>query len=287
MKTYRVQMTDDRVIEVLAAEDATDDEIIAMAEQKQQTAPVAPDDTGMNQARAVGVAAGAVNALGPSIPGAISGTISAVRDVGQAKAPKLLSQKYPGLQGTNIEENQGLIRSTQSQLAEQQRLLRNTRDPSARRAIQDNIDLLTSDIQDARAGIRLDRGEAMRNLRNAPISQMPGRLEELAATYAPKTAAFSGILARGAGRAIGPYGAITSAQDTAQRYNQAQSPMDYVQSGISALGTLGYGVGTIPTPITKPIGLAVGGAADLANMGIDYIRQIREEAARRAMQGQR
>lgn len=283
MKTYRVQMTDDRVIEVLAAEDATDDEIIAMAEQKQQTAPVVPDDTGMNQARAVGVAAGAVNALGPSIPGAISGTISAVRDIGQAKAPPVLETKYPNLQGLDITENQNTLRSVQDQLAQQRTLLARETDPSGRRVLMDNIRNLEDQAAEARRGVQMGRSGAMQNLRNAPILQKPGRVEELAATYAPKTAAAVGKLARFAGRAIGPYGAITSAQDAAQRYNQAQSPMDYVQSGISALGTLGYGVGTIPTPITKPIGLAVGGATDAANYLID---QIRQEAARRALQGQ-
>jgi hypothetical protein len=287
MKTYRVQMTDDRIIEVQAAEDASDDEIIAMAEQKQQTAPVAPDDTAMNQARAVGVMAGAANALGPSVPGAISGTVSAVRDIGQAKAPPVLETKYPNLQGLDITQNQNTLQSVERQLAEQRTLLARETDPSGRRMLQDNITRLQEQADEARRGVQMGRSGAMQNLRNAPVTQMPGRAEELAATYAPKTAAAGGKLARFAGRALGPYGAITSAQDTAQRFNQAQSPMDYVQSGISALGTLGYGVGTVPTPITKPVGLAIGGATDLANMGIDYIRQIREEAARRAMQGQR
>jgi hypothetical protein len=75
-----------------------------------------------------------------------------------------------------------------------------------------------------------------------------------------------------AGRAVGPYGAITSAQDATQRYRGAEGFADYAQAGISGLGALGYGVGTLPTP-AKPFGMGVGMAADAANAGIDYMRQ--------------
>lgn len=103
------------------------------------------------------------------------------------------------------------------------------------------------------------------------------------------------LLGTAAQRFIGPYGAITSAADAAQRYNTAKSPMDYVQSGISALGAAGYGAGMIPTPVTKIAGPIVGGVTDLMNSSIDRMRnqqyteidrKIRDEAARRALQGQ-
>lgn len=125
---------------------------------------------------------------------------------------------------------------------------------------------------------------------NAPkLAQNPALA---AAEVAPKGTAMAKSIGKAAGRFMGPYGAITSAQDATQRYRSAQSPMDYVQSGISALGSAGYGASMIPHPVTKFGGMAVGGAADLANMGIDYLRQkqytdidrqIREAAARKAM----
>jgi hypothetical protein len=89
---------------------------------------------------------------------------------------------------------------------------------------------------------------------------------------APKTTAVTQGLGKMAARAMGPYGAITSAQDATQRFTGAQGMADYAQAGISGLGALGYGVGTLPTP-AKPIGMGIGLAADAANAGIDYMRR--------------
>ena len=100
-----------------------------------------------------------------------------------------------------------------------------------------------------------------------------GAAKSLVTGGAPLPGGISGVLGKVASRAVGPYGAITSAQDATQRYNTAKSPMDYVQSGISGLGALGYGAGMVPTPMTKIGGPIVGGMADAMNYGIDRMRQ--------------
>lgn len=103
---------------------------------------------------------------------------------------------------------------------------------------------------------------------------------------APRTTAMAQGLSKVVGRAVGPYGAITSAQDATQRFNQAQGPADYAQAGLSGLGALGYGVGTVFPP-AKPIGMGIGLATDAINTGIDMLRrpsadQLREEMRKKA-----
>lgn len=299
MAVFQVE-TPRGVIDVEAPDNATDAEIIERAKVIYDNVggPVEPEttgqegDAGMAQARVLGALTGTAYAVGGSVPGAIGKTISAVRDISQAKAPPVLEQKYPGLQGLDITQNQQALKSAQDQLAQQKTLLARETDPSGRRVIQDNIRRLEQQAAEAQRGLQMGRSAAAQNVRNAPIAQIPGRVQELAATYAPKTTAVAGKLTNFAGKVVGPYGAITSAQDATQRYRSAQSPMDYVQSGISALGSAGYGASMIPHPVTKFGGMAVGGAADLANYTIDALRQkqytdidrqIREEAARKAM----
>jgi len=103
---------------------------------------------------------------------------------------------------------------------------------------------------------------------------------------APRATAFGQGLSKAVGRAVGPYGAITSAADATQRFNTAQGPADYAQAGLSGLGALGYGVGTVFPP-AKPIGMGIGLATDAINTGIDMMRrpsvdQLREEMRKKA-----
>lgn len=293
MAVFKVEMPDGRILQVQAPDDASDDQIIELAKNQQAAmqGPIAPDrdaEASMNQARIAGTIAGGVNVVGTSVPGALAGAYRTVRDVNQAQAPELLSSKYPGLQGTDIEANQSVIRNANEQLAQQQKLLRSAPDASSRAVIQDNIYRLTSEIQDARSGIRMERGEAASRLRQAPISQVPARAEELAATYAPKTTAFGSAAGNLARRFVGPYGAITSAADVNQRLAEG----NYPQAAISGIGAAGYGMSSLGNvfPPAKVPGMIVGGAADLANMGIDaiteYIRRMAMERAQSVAQGQ-
>lgn len=288
MAIYKVDTPDGKVIQVSAPDDATDEQIIELAKTQEAATrgPVEPEND-LTQARILGTGAGIVNAVGTSVPGAIAGSVRTMRDIGQAQPPQMLSQKYPGLQGTDIDVNQSAIQSKKIELAEQNKLLNQTQDPSARRLIQDNINRLTTDIGDARSGIRMERGEAMSRLRQAPMSQIPARAEELAATYSPRGAAAASNLGKFAAKAVGPYGAITSAADASQRFQNARGPLDYLQSGISGVGAAGYGMSSLGNifPPAKVPGMMVGGAADLANMGIDAVNEyVRRLALQRAQQ---
>ena len=99
----------------------------------------------------------------------------------------------------------------------------------------------------------------------------------------PATAAsMAGNVAR---RFVGPYGAITSAADVERRLAEG----NYGQAAISGIGAAGYGMSSLGNifPPAKIPGMVVGGAADVANMGIDAIReQIRRMALEKAQREQ-
>jgi hypothetical protein len=229
------------IIEVEAAENATDAEIIELAKKQyvpystnsapNSDAPVALDsgaDTGMNQARMVGTIAGAVNA-------GVRPTVGAVIDAGKGL--------YNAATAAPITANPAA--AVQAGLAT----------PGSTIKIGD----VTRAMSDPEV-----RGVNTMKMAKDPILA--------AKEFAPRTTAFTQGLGKIAGRAMGPYGAITSAQDATQRYNTAQGPMDYAQAGLSGLGALGYGVGTLPTP-AKPFGMGLGMASDAVNAGIDFMRQ--------------
>jgi len=236
MTKFQVE-TPTGVIEVEAAEDATDAEIIELAKKQYvpgltstpvTAEPNAVPDTGMNQARVVGAIAGGVNA-------GIRPTVGAVMDMGRGM--------YNAATAAPISAN-----------------------PAA--AVQAGM---------ATPGSTVKIGDTVRALANPEVrainAMQMSRDPVLAAKeLAPKTTAMTQGLGKVAARAMGPYGAITSAQDATQRFRGAEGLADYAQAGISGLGALGYGVGTLPTP-AKPFGMGVGMAADAANAGIDYMRQ--------------
>ena len=251
MTIFRVE-TPTGIIEVEAADNATDAEIEALAKAKYvpnapaaTTADINPSptpDTGMNQARTLGVIAGAANA-------GIRPTVGAVMDMGRGL--------YNAATAAPISAN-----------------------PAA--AVKAGM---------ATRGSTVKIGDTVRALANPEVrainAMQMSRDPVLAAKeLAPRATAFSQGLSKVAGRAVGPYGLITSAQDATQRFNNAQGLADYAQAGISGLGTLGYGVGILPTP-AKPIGMGIGLATDAINTGIDMMRrpsadQLREEMRRKA-----
>lgn len=255
MAVFQVE-TPRGVIDVEAPDDATDAEIIERAKviYDNTGGPVEPEttgqegDAGMNQARIVGTVGGAINA---GVRPTVGAAVNAVRGLGNIASAKPITQTP--------------IAAAQAGLPTQ------------------GSNIKIGDIKRTMSDAEIRAIQQMRMAKDPALA---------AAEIAPKTTAAVKGVGKVAGRFIGPYGAITSAQDATQRYQSAQGPMDYVQSGISALGSAGYGASMIPTPVTKFGGMAIGGAADLANMGIDYLRQkqytdidrqIREEAARRAM----
>ena len=236
MTKFQVE-TPTGVIEVQAAEDATDAEIIELARKQyvpnstnpapDADAPVAPD-TGMNQARVVGGIAGAANA-------GLRPTVGAVMNMGRGL--------YNAATAAPVSAN-----------------------PAA--AVQAGM---------ATPGSTVKIGDVTRALADPEVRainamQMSKDPALAAKELAPRTTAMTQGLGKVAARAMGPYGAITSAQDATQRFGDAQGMADYVQAGISGLGALGYGVGTLPTP-AKPFGMGVGMASDVVNAGIDYMRQ--------------
>jgi hypothetical protein len=195
MAIYKVDTPDGKIIQVSAPDDATDEQIIELA-KKQEAATKDADqpESDLTQSRILGTGAGIVNAVGPSVPGAIASSIRAVRNIGQ-----------PEPQVTNT----------------------------------------------------------------------------------ARGAAAASNLGKFAAKAIGPYGAITSADDASQRFQNARGPIDYLQSGISGVGAAGYGMSSLGNmfPPAKIPGMVVGGAADLANMGIDAVNQyVRRLALQRAQQ---
>jgi hypothetical protein len=236
MTKFQVE-TPTGVIEVEAAEDATDSEIIELAKKQyipnstntapDSDAPVAPD-TGMNQARVVGGIAGAANAgLRPTV-GAVMvmsrGLYNAATAAPVSANPVAAVQAGMATPGSTVK---------------------------------------IGDVTRALADPEVRAINAMQMSKDPVLA---------AKELAPRATAVTQGLGKVAARAMGPYGAITSAQDATQRFSGAQGMADYAQAGISGLGALGYGVGTLPTP-AKPFGMGVGMAADAANAGIDYMRQ--------------
>ena len=251
MTIFRVE-TPTGIIEVEAADNATDAEIEALAKAKYvpnaataTTADINPSptpDTGMNQARTLGVIAGAANA-------GIRPTMGAVMDMGRGL--------YNSATATPISANP--VEAVKAGMAT----------PGSTVKI--------GDIQRAMTNPEVRAINAMQMAKDPMLA---------AKEFAPKATAFGQQLSKVAGRAVGPYGAITSAQDATQRFNNAQGPADYAQAGLSGLGALGYGAGTVFPP-AKPIGMGIGLATDAINTGIDMMRrpsadQLREEMRKKA-----
>jgi len=69
--------------------------------------------------------------------------------------------------------------------------------------------------------------------------------------------------------ALGGFGAITEANDAAERYRRG----DMLGAGISGLGALGSAAAIIPHPVTRVVGGGLAMAAPMANLIIDYMRQ--------------
>ena len=69
--------------------------------------------------------------------------------------------------------------------------------------------------------------------------------------------------------ALGGFGAITEANDAAERYRRG----DMLGAGISGLGALGSAAAVIPHPVTRVVGGGLALAAPMANLIIDYMRQ--------------
>jgi hypothetical protein len=69
--------------------------------------------------------------------------------------------------------------------------------------------------------------------------------------------------------ALGGFGAITEANDAAERYRRG----DMLGAGISGLGALGSAAAIIPHPVTRVVGGGLALAAPMANMIVDYMRQ--------------
>lgn len=251
MTIFRVE-TPTGIIEVEAADNATDAEIEALAKAKYvpnapaaTTADINPSptpDTGMNQARVAGVVAGGINA-------GIRPTVGAVMDMGRGLYNAATAAPISANPAAAVKAGMATPGST----------------------------VKIGDIQ------RAMTNPEVRGLNAIKMAQDP----MLAAKeLAPRSTAMAQGLSRVVGRAVGPYGAITSAQDATQRFNNAQGPADYAQAGLSGLGALGYGAGTVFPP-AKPIGMGIGLATDAINTGIDMMRrpsadQLREEMRRKA-----
>lgn len=122
------------------------------------------------------------------------------------------------------------------------------------------------------------------NVARGAIPSVGQVVRQVAGTAEPvNMASAAGNMAR---RFIGPYGAVTSAADAERRFAEG----NYGQAAISGLGAAGYGMSSLGNlfPPAKIPGMVVGGAADVANMGIDAITDyIRRMALQRAQeQGQ-
>lgn len=124
----------------------------------------------------------------------------------------------------------------------------------------------------------------LRTINARVMSQNPELAMREVAPKLTKGAEVAGNLAR---RFIGPYGAVTSAADMSQRLSEG----NYGQAAISGIGALGYGMSSLGNlfPPAKIPGMAIGGAADVTNMGIDaiteYIRRMALERASKSSQG--
>jgi hypothetical protein len=250
MAKFKVE-TPTGIIEVEAADNATDAEIEALAREKYvpgqastaaQAEPDAVPDTGMNQARIAGAVAGGVNA-------GIRPTVGAVMDMGRGIYNAATAAPISANPAAAVQAGMATPGST----------------------------VKIGDIQRVMSNPELRTVNAMQMARDPVLA---------AKEFAPRSTAMAQGLSRVVGRAVGPYGAITSAQDATQRFNNAQGAADYAQAGLSGLGALGYGAGTVFPP-AKPIGMGIGLATDAINTGIDMMRrpsadQLREQMRRRA-----
>ena len=246
MAVFKVEMPDGSILQVQAADDATDDQIIELAKNQEAAmkGPVAPDrdaEAQMNQARIAGTVAGGVNLVGTSVPGAIAGTTRAIRDIGTAQPI--------------------------------------TQQPDAARAAGLATPGSTVKIGDIQ---RVMTDPELRTINAAKMGQNPALAAQEVMPRMTKGAEVAGNLAR---RFAGPYGAVTSAADMSQRLAEG----NYPQAAISGLGAAGYGMSSLGNvfPAAKVPGMVIGGAADLANMGIDAIAEyVRRMALARAQQQQ-
>lgn len=123
------------------------------------------------------------------------------------------------------------------------------------------------------------------NVARGAVPSVGQVVRQVAGTAEPiNMAGAAGNVAR---RFIGPYGAVTSAADAERRFAEG----NYGQAAISGLGAAGYSMSSLGNlfPPAKIPGMVVGGAADLANMGIDtiteYIRRMALERAQQTSQG--
>jgi len=231
MPMFRVE-TPSGIIEVDAPVDATDDQLIELAKQRelQMQGPVSPDrdaEAAMNQARIAGTIAGGANLVGTSVPGAIAGATRAIKDISSAQP---ISQT-PQARAAGLSTPGSTIK--------------------------------IGDIQ------RVMTDPELRMVNAVKMSQDPRLAAQELAPRAMKGAEVAGNLAR---RFAGPYGAITSAADV----NQRMAEGNYGQAAISGLGALGYGMSSLGNmfPPAKIPGMVIGGAADVANMGIDAMREM-------------
>jgi len=104
----------------------------------------------------------------------------------------------------------------------------------------------------------------------APAGALPSQKPSLArqAINVGRKAMDIPVIGPAATGALGGFGAVTEANDAAERYKRG----DMLGAGISGIGALGSAAAVIPHPMTRVVGGGLAMAAPMANMIVDYMR---------------